>query len=180
MIFATVGTQLPFDRLLTALDAWAALNPTIPVFAQVGASKGDFRHIETTSHLSQSDFRARFQASDLIVSHAGMGTILSAAELGKPVLLMPRRSAFGEHRNDHQIDTAREMARLSNVTIAEDANDLRKELDRCIAQGFAKSPTRDGGVGGELGPLLDVISAFVWDRPTVPAKTQADKPGKVA
>jgi UDP-N-acetylglucosamine transferase subunit ALG13 len=46
-----------------------------------------------------------------------MGTILSAAELGKPVILMPRRAKFGEHRNDHQQDTALEMARLSNVTV---------------------------------------------------------------
>jgi UDP-N-acetylglucosamine transferase subunit ALG13 len=53
-----------------------------------------------------------------------MGTILSAAELGKPVILMPRRAKFGEHRNDHQQDTAREMARLSNVTVAEDGEAL--------------------------------------------------------
>lgn len=180
MIFATVGTQLPFDRLLIALDAWAALNPTIPVFAQIGASKGEFRHIETTAHLSQSDFRTRFQAAAQIVSHAGMGTILSAAELGKPVLLMPRRSAFGEHRNDHQLDTARKMERLSNVTVTGDALELRRELDRCAARGFAAAPSSDPGAGEEIEPLLDVISDFVWDRPTASAGRKVAKPGRAA
>jgi UDP-N-acetylglucosamine transferase subunit ALG13 len=136
MIFATVGTQLPFDRLLLGLDTWAAANPGIPVLAQAGASKRRFRHIETVGHLSQADFRDRFETARLVVAHAGMGTILSAAELGKPLILMPRRAKFGEHRNDHQQDTALEMARLTNVTVVEDGEALHTELDLALARGF--------------------------------------------
>jgi hypothetical protein len=58
MIFATVGTQLPFDRLLVGLDRWAAANPGIPVLAQAGASQRRFRHIETVGQLSLTEFRA--------------------------------------------------------------------------------------------------------------------------
>ena len=41
MIFATVGTQLPFDRLIVALDQWAASSPDVEVFAQIG--RGEYR-----------------------------------------------------------------------------------------------------------------------------------------
>ena len=111
MIFATVGTQLPFDRLLLGLNSWAMRNPDVPVFAQAGTSTRDFSHIKTVSHLSQSDFQAHFEAARLVVAHAGMGSMLLAAELGKPIVLMPRRAKFREHRNDHQQDTANKMGR---------------------------------------------------------------------
>jgi UDP-N-acetylglucosamine transferase subunit ALG13 len=165
MIFATVGTQLPFDRLLVGLDRWAAANSGIPVLAQVGASQRRFRHIETVGQLSLTEFRARFEAASLVVAHAGMGTILSAAELGKPVILMPRRTKFGEHRNDHQQDTAREMARLSNVTVAEDGEALHAALDMAVARGFEAPCMRAPLGGADLYPLIDVIRDFVWNAP---------------
>lgn len=176
MIFATVGTQLPFDRLLSALNDWAARNPDVPVLAQTGASLTRFDHMETVAHLSQSDFAARISAARLVVSHAGMGTILSAAELGKPLILMPRRMGLGEHRTDHQLDTATEMARLGNVTVAPDAGALHRALDgaldgaldRAVAQGGAQSRPAARTASPELAPLLDVIRDFVWDRPAAP------------
>jgi UDP-N-acetylglucosamine transferase subunit ALG13 len=163
MIFATVGTQLPFDRLLLGLDSWAAAHPGIPVLAQAGASTRRFRHIETVGHLSQPDFGAHLAAARLVVAHAGMGTILSTAELGKPLILMPRRAKFGEHRNDHQQDTVREMARLSNVTVVEDGEALHAELDVALARGFETPCLQAPSSDDTLFPLIDVIRDFVWN-----------------
>ena len=165
MIFATVGTQLPFDRLLQGLNNWAARNPIVPVFAQIGESKRSFSHIDTVDHLSQAEFLTRFSAARLIVSPAGLGTILSAADLGKPLILMPRRQMFHEHRNDHQLDTASEMKRLSNVTVVADDEALHETLDRALAQGL---PTAHSGVettSSKLEPLLNTIRDFVWEQP---------------
>jgi UDP-N-acetylglucosamine transferase subunit ALG13 len=163
MIFATVGTQLPFDRLLLGLDSWAARTPGIPVLAQCGESRRSLRHVETVAHLGQAAFRARLEAAKLIVAHAGMGTILSASELGKPIILMPRRAKFGEHRNDHQQDTAIEMARLSNVTVVADGEALHDALDAALARGF-ETPTGRPELGSEgLAPLIDTVRDFVWN-----------------
>ena len=166
MIFATVGTQLPFDRLLLGLESWAERNAGIPVLAQIGETGRRFRHIETVGQLAQADFRAKFEAARLVVAHAGMGTILSAAEIGRPLILMPRRAKFGEHRNDHQQDTAREMARLSNVTVVEDGEALHAALDLALARGFATPRLAAGGGGETLAPLLDEIRDFVWSGAT--------------
>lgn len=178
MIFATVGTQLPFDRMLTSLDSWAAHNPGIPVLAQTGDSPGSFPHIETVSSLSQAEFREQFDKARLIVAHAGMGTILSAAEVGKPLILMPRRLKFKEHRTDHQQDTANEMARLSNVTIVQDGQDLRRELDRALRRGFQLAPSPVSQETADLEQLLGAIQDFVWDRPAQqPSIKSADQSG---
>jgi hypothetical protein len=108
-----------------------------------------------------------------------MGTILSAAELGKPLILMPRRAKFGEHRNDHQQDTVREMARLSNVTVVDDGEALHAELDVALARGF-EAPRWRAQAGGEaLDPLLEVVREFVWNQPRPDSsrnRTQREQP----
>jgi len=161
MIFATVGTQLPFDRLLEGLDAWAGRNRDVPVVAQTGTTRHVFANLRTIASLGQAEFIAQFAAARLIVAHAGMGTILSATEMGKPVILMPRRARFGEHRNDHQIDTAAEMARLSNVTVVDDATALEAALDRELA---SRPDERCGSAVSRsvADPLVAELRDFVW------------------
>ena len=162
MIFTTVGTQLPFDRLLRGMDSWAACNQDVSIVAQAGASSSRFPNIQTVSQLSQSEFSDHMKAARLVVAHAGIGTILSAAELGLPVILMPRLAKFGEHRNDHQSDTAKEMARLSNVTIVDDGESLHQALDLARARNFEISRVQSDDVPDELDPLIDAIRDFVW------------------
>ena len=125
MIFATVGTQLPFPRLIDALDALAdGLNETI--LAQTGPSTPGtaWSHLECHENLTPSAFDAAFREARLIVAHAGMGTVLSARRFGKPLIVLPRRHALGEHRNDHQIATARQLDGLPGITVAWQAEDL--------------------------------------------------------
>lgn len=162
MIFATVGTQLPFDRLLTALDRWAVHNPDIPILAQSGATDRHYRHIETIPHLGQSEFNEHFRAARLVVAHAGMGSILSAAEMGKPIILMPRRAQFQEHRNDHQMDTAKEMARLSNVAVVQDGEALHQALDHALSQPSTASQLPAPSQACERDPLISAVRDFVW------------------
>ena len=162
MIFATVGTQLPFDRLLQGLDTWAERNAGIPILAQSGATSAQLRHVETVSQMGQADFQDRFEKARLIVGHAGMGTILCAAELGKPLILMPRRADYGEHRNDHQQDTAQEMSRLSNVTVVSDVQSLHRALDEAVASDFKVEPSEACAEAEELGLLIEAIRDFVW------------------
>lgn len=162
MIFATVGTQLPFDRLLQALETWAARNPNVPVLAQSGDCTRKFAHVQTIRHLTQTEFSAALSSARLIVAHAGMGTILSASELGKPVILMPRRAKFDEHRNDHQLDTANEMRRLSNVTVVDDGEALHQALDLAVSLGFESGQASLSSIGQELDPLIEEVRKFVW------------------
>jgi UDP-N-acetylglucosamine transferase subunit ALG13 len=129
VIFVTVGTQLAFDRLVGAVDRWAATRPATAVFAQVGPSALRPAHIDHARFLSPAECRERMLGADAVVAHAGMGTILTALEMGKPLLVVPRRAALGEHRNDHQLATARRFAQLGSVGVAFDEAGLRARLD---------------------------------------------------
>ena len=128
MIFATVGTQLAFPRLMAALNELApALGERI--VAQIGDDQGSYPAIETHSSLAPAMFDRLFSEARVVVAHAGIGTILNARKLGKPLVLMPRRFSLGEHRNDHQLATARHVETVPGVHIAREVDDLRRLLE---------------------------------------------------
>ena len=118
MIFVTVGGQLPFDRLIRAVDRWASDDRRDDVFAQIGRTAFRPGSIRYTSFLVPSDFRRCLDEADYVISHAGIGTILSALERGKPLLVVPRQARFGESVNDHQVATARHFAERGMVAVA--------------------------------------------------------------
>lgn len=107
MIFVTVGTQLPFDRLLDWVsEALAELGINEECIAQVGETDKNWAGIHKISSVSTSEFFSLIERARLVIAHAGMGTIIQCASIGKPLIIVPRLSQFGEHRNDHQVDTA--------------------------------------------------------------------------
>jgi len=127
MIFLTIGTQVPFDRLVKAVDEVApSLNTKI--IAQVSKSAYKARNMQTFDFISPHDFDAFFNSASLIVSHAGMGNIISALEREKPILILPRLAKYGEHRNDHQMATAKVFEKLNYVHVAYDEHELLKKL----------------------------------------------------
>jgi UDP-N-acetylglucosamine transferase subunit ALG13 len=130
MIFVTVGTDLPFDRLVRVIDQWAGATGRTDVFAQIGEGGWEPRHIPFAQFLQPPEFRQRFQSASIVVSHAGMGTILTALHHGKPILVMPKRASLREHRNEHQLATARHMMEKAGVNVAFDEAELRHKLDQ--------------------------------------------------
>lgn len=156
MIFVTVGTQLAFDRLIQAADAYAGRHDAGEVFAQIGPGAYQPRHMAFERFISPAECRERLQSADVVVAHAGMGTILSALELGKPVVVMPRRADLGEHRNDHQLATAERLSELASVSVVTDHDELVRSL---------KSVRLDADVQRiepfASGRLIQTLSAFI-------------------
>ncbi len=76
MIFLTIGVQLPFDRLVQEVDAVACKLDEL-VFGQIGDTCYRPGNFETAGFLSPSEFAMRLGGARAIVSHAGIGTILS-------------------------------------------------------------------------------------------------------
>ncbi|MEO0587193.1 MAG: glycosyltransferase, partial [Planctomycetota bacterium] len=127
-VFVTVGTQLAFDRLIEAMDAWSATAEGVEVFAQVGPSKVEPVHMKFKGFITPGHCQSAMASADVIVGHAGMGTILGALEHGKPVLVMPRLEAKGEHRSDHQVATAKRFDGRPGVAVAWDETELPAAL----------------------------------------------------
>ena len=130
MIFVTVGTQLPFDRLVNTVDEWARATGRQDVFAQIGPSEAPPQYINAEPFLTPEDFDRSFNDAELIIGHAGMGTIISALQRRKPILVMARRAAFKEQRNDHQLATVARFVERGWIHAADDEVHLREMLER--------------------------------------------------
>ena len=128
MIFVTVGTQGRFDRLISAMDDIACEMPHIKFVAQVSEGSSLVRHMKAFDFISPNEFDEHFNSAKLIVSHAGMGTIISAFENDKPILVLPKLAKLGEHRNDHQLATAKKLESLKYLHVAYTEKELREKV----------------------------------------------------
>lgn len=156
-IFVAVGTQLAFDRLIKAVDEWAGAHPEARVFAQTGPSSYAARHIEAQSFLAPSAFKDQCKTADLFVAHAGTGSIFTALELCKPIIVMPRLARFGEHRNDHQLATVERFKERPGVNVAWDEAEIPALLD-----GYATLSRPTEELAHHASPeLLATIEAFI-------------------
>ena len=156
-IFVVVGTQEPFDRMLRAIDEWAIEQAFTDIFAQI--SRAEFIPVgfESTDFISPELFDLKFKEADLIVSHAGMGTIISALQHSKPIIVMPRLAQFHEHRNDHQLATAKSFAKLGFVKAVYSETELQQALD--AASEMKPAPAIGSGAStGLIEYLKEVIS----------------------
>lgn len=141
MILITVGTQFPFDRLVSAIDDWCQ-NKQVEVIAQVGESSMIFNNLKAYKNLSPAQFDQYLIDAELVVSHAGMGTIINCLLKNKPVIIMPRDSDLGEHRNQHQRATCSQFSQIDGIYVAYNVTDLVDLLN-------ARSSLRSGGISDE-------------------------------
>ena len=79
MIFVTIGSMFPFDRLIRAMDAWAEANPGREMLAQIGDGGFEPAHMPWVRKLDRADYLRAVGRAELIVAHAGMGTVITAA-----------------------------------------------------------------------------------------------------
>ncbi len=156
MIFVTVGGQIPFDRLVRAVDDWAGERERSDVFAQIGGTDFQPENLEYTDFLSPDEFRAKVQSADLTVAHAGMGSILTALELSKPILVLPRRGHLRETRNDHQYGTAKRLRERGLIEVAMDTEELSERLD-AIEPGRVREPISDCA----SAQLIETLRSFI-------------------
>jgi UDP-N-acetylglucosamine transferase subunit ALG13 len=129
MIFLTVGTQFPFDRLVKAVDkAWRDVLADEEIFAQIGESSYEPVNFRATQRMDSELFEEYIHNCSAIISHSGMGTIEAALVNEKPMLVMPRLKKFGEVVNDHQAAIAKRFESEGYLLAAYDENDIRKKL----------------------------------------------------
>lgn len=91
------------------------------IVAQTGNDDCTWPGLDHQASFSPGEYKVHCQNARLIVAHAGVGSILSAKKWGKPLVIMPRRHDLGEHRNDHQQATAKQVAKMKGVYLAWDA-----------------------------------------------------------
>jgi UDP-N-acetylglucosamine transferase subunit ALG13 len=132
VILVSVGSQVPFDRLIRAVDEWAGIKGRSDVFAQI--ADGEYRptHMRFVDFVDPSEFKRLVGEAQVVVSHAGMGSIITALELGKPIVVMPRQARFRETRNDHQVAAAKYFGEQGRIIVATDEQEFSEKLDYAL------------------------------------------------
>ncbi|MDP3673065.1 MAG: glycosyltransferase [Telluria sp.] len=120
--FVAVGNATqPFHRLIDAIDEIAGQLPQ-PVFVQFGAASPSRRTgWSGTDFLNMAEFERRAGEAQLLILHAGAGSVIHAIRAGKVPVVVPRRAHLGEHVDDHQMEFAMELEKTGKVLVAHDA-----------------------------------------------------------
>lgn len=142
MIFLTTGSELPFNRLVRAVDMWCATKGRSDVIGQLGRLGPDDHqpaHFQWHAFLAPDEYNRLFAEAEVIVAHAGMGSIISALTLSKPILMLPRLARLNETRNDHQVATLRRFVEREGVYGAETEEEIPALLDRILGSDLVSS-----------------------------------------
>lgn len=133
MIFVTTGTQEPFDRLIAIVEKLSfTTNEKIVVQAKTAMKLPS--KVEIYDFLSPKEYDYFFNNARLIISHAGMGSIISALYKSRPIVVFPRIASLGEHRNEHQLATAKKMKEENMVRVAFSEEELLSMLEDLVKQ----------------------------------------------
>lgn len=158
MIFASVGSMLPFDRLVQAVDEWAAANPSEEVYLQIGRGEYEPKHAPFVRMMPHTEYRQRLETCDLFVAHVGMGSILQSLEVKKQLLMLPRLASLREHTTDHQLHTAARFRDVEGLLIVDDTAALQSAMTRLLREPLASSA---GLSRYAPQPLIDYVAGFL-------------------
>lgn len=139
MIFVTVGTdEHDFSRLIKEVDKIA---PKIDddFIVQLGYTKYEPENCDFFHFTSLEKIEELNKKSDIIITHAGAGSIIKALKRGKKPIVVPRRKKYNEHINDHQLDLMKKMSSAGKIIPCKKPDKLKSIIDSNI---FKESKSR--------------------------------------
>ena len=130
MILVLLGTQNnSFIRLLKAVqDNIDKKIINEEVIVQAGFTKFESKDMKIFSMIDKEKFSKIQDEADLIITHAGVGSIVSSLEKGKKVIVVPRLKKYNEHVNNHQLQIARKFKQQGYVKYVINMKNLGKAI----------------------------------------------------
>lgn len=156
MILVTLGTQdKSFERLLKALDN--LIDKKIiqeEVVVQAGYTNYESKNMKVFSYLPKEEFEKLIEECDLLITHAGVGSIMAGLKRKKKIIAIPRLAKYQEHTNDHQLQIAEEFEKEGYLLSVVDLKDLKKVLNK--AKKFNPKEYH-----GNNQKMLDLIDTYI-------------------
>jgi beta-1,4-N-acetylglucosaminyltransferase len=132
MIFVTVGMHSDgFPRLVETMDRLAA-HIDEEVLIQTGSTVYQPSAARWFTFASQAEMEDYSRRAQIIVSHAGAGSILTALHYGKPMIVVPRRQQRGEHIDDHQLELAQALAEAGALIMVDAPEEIPAQLQAAL------------------------------------------------
>ncbi len=130
MIFVTVGThEQQFNRLVEYMDKWAGEHGE-EVLIQTGFSTYEPVNCTWQKLFPYGTMVENVDRARIVITHGGPSSFIMPLQIGKIPVVVPRKKAFGEHVNDHQVEFCRAVAeRQRNIIVVEEIEELGDILD---------------------------------------------------
>ena len=146
MIFVTVGTAgkgIDFTRLIEEMDR---ITPLLgrEVLIQRGPADYEPRHARHVRYVPFDEAVRLFREAELVVGHAGAGTVLMALRFRKPMVIVPRRMDAGElDTDDHQMQLAEPLSQMRGVRVVNDVARLEATIRELLDSGERPEPSHE-------------------------------------
>lgn len=132
MIFVTVGTHSKsFDRLLKEVDSLIEKNKIKEkVIMQIGYSIYEPKNAQWFRFSNYKKMKELNKKARIVITHGGVGSILTALMYNKPVIAVPRLKKFNEHSDDHQLELVKRMSKEKKLIGVFNIKNLEKILSK--------------------------------------------------
>lgn len=135
MIFVTVGTlHFEFIRLIKKMDDIAGKIDE-KVIMQIGFTNYEPINAEWFKFKDINSIMKYYEKSDVIVAHAGAGTLLDSLSFKKPIVAVPRRKKYGEHIDDQQLELTDVLEKSGKVFAVFDIENLDSTIKKAQTAG---------------------------------------------
>ena len=157
--FVSIGNaRQPFHRLLDAVSSIASRLPQ-PVLVQHGNSPFTASTCRTVRFLGMEDFAECMKKAEVVIVHAGAGSLIHAIAMRKIPVVMPRLSRLGEIVDDHQVEFARLLARKGKIILLEEPASLLNAVHEALSRQQETEPF------STMPRLIDEISRVLAECP---------------
>ena len=132
MILVTLGTQdKPFTRLLEQIEKEIELGHIKEeVVVQAGCTKFTSKYMKIFDLIPVNEFNDLIKKCDILITHGGVGSILTGLKNNKKIIGVARLKAYGEHTNDHQLQLLESFDDSGYIMYLKDLNNLNDLLKK--------------------------------------------------
>ena len=132
MILVTLGTQdKSFKRLLEAIDKQVELgNIKDKIVVQAGCTKYESKNMEIFDLIPMEKFDDLIKSCDLLITHGGVGSIITGLKNDKKVIAAARLEKYKEHTNDHQLQIIENFSNDGYILGLDNFDELDKVLEK--------------------------------------------------
>lgn len=132
MVLVLLGTQNnSFHRLLKEIEKNIEnKNITEEVVVQAGYTKYETEKMKVFETLPKEELGELIKKASYVISHGGVGSMITSNQEGKKVIAVPRQKKYQEHVNDHQKATVEEFKQKGYVMGIDKVEELGEAIKK--------------------------------------------------
>lgn len=156
MILVLLGTQNnSFHRLLEEIQKNIDNgNIKEEVVVQRGYTKFESKDMKIYTQLPIDEIKKLIDEADLVITHGGVGSIVTALEENKKVIAVPRLKKYSEHVNDHQLDIVKSFDEAGYIIGLNSVEELGQAINK-IKEFTPKKYVKN------TGNIIKIVEEFI-------------------